>query len=65
MGKLNVDLKVGETLRVGESIIQLENKSGKVARLTITADNSINIEHLRMSASDLNQEKQTHGKHTL
>ncbi len=66
MGKLTVDLRIGESLHVGDAIIQLERKNGQLARLVVTADNHIKIKHKRMSASDLKDTEQyTHGKHTL
>lgn len=65
MGTLKLDLRVGETLYIGESRVQLEKKSGQSARLTIDAHSNIKIEHKRMSASDLVTETQAHGKHTL
>lgn len=38
MNKLMVDVKVGETLYVGQSAIKLTQKSGQVARLEVTAN---------------------------
>ncbi len=66
MGKLTVDLRIGESLHVGDAIIQLERKNGQLARLVVTADNHIKINHKRKSATDLeNTEQSAHGKHTL
>lgn len=41
MSKLIVDLKVGETLTVGDAKVRLEKKSGQLARLRIIADESV------------------------
>lgn len=38
MSKLIIDLKVGETLTVGNASIRLDKKSGQLARLVIVAD---------------------------
>ncbi|UYF70489.1 hypothetical protein [Acinetobacter ursingii] len=65
MGTLKLDLRVGETLYIGESKVQLEKKSGQSARLSINAHPNIKIEHKRMSAVVDSEENQTHGKHAL
>lgn len=44
---LRVDLKVGESLRIGEAILTLEEKSGQLARLAIEADRSIPISRIQ------------------
>ena len=41
---LHVDLRVGETMTVGGAQIRLEEKSGKRARLRITAPPSLRVE---------------------
>lgn len=38
MSKLTVTLKVGETLRIGDTRVKLEKKSGQLAHLVIEAD---------------------------
>lgn len=41
---LKLDIKVGESVRIGDiAVITLEDKSGKVARLAISADKSVPI----------------------
>lgn len=60
MGKLNVDLKFGDVLKIGNAEVRLEKKSGQLARLVIVADKSIEVKHMRMSASN-NTEQSTHG----
>ena len=52
MGKLNLDVEVGDTLHIGEAKVRLEEKSGRLARLSIVADSKIKINLLRKSASD-------------
>ena len=66
MGKLTVDLRIGESLHVGDAIIQLERKNGQLARLVVTADNHIKINHkLKSSTEFQNAEHLNHGKHSL
>lgn len=43
MSKMTVDLKVGETLTIGEATVRLEQKSGQLARLVIVADDATPI----------------------
>jgi Global regulator protein family. len=41
---LKLDIKPGESVRIGDvAVITLEEKSGKVARLSIQADKSVPI----------------------
>lgn len=41
---LHVDLRVGETMTIGGAQVRLEDKSGKRARLRITAPPSLRID---------------------
>ena len=61
MGKLNLDVEVGDTLHIGEAKVQIVKKSGRLARLSIEADKNIEIKHKRKSASDSDKENQAHG----
>ena len=54
MGKRIIDLKQGDTLQIGETVVQLKKKSGQLARLSIEADKNIDIHHIRI-------EVQSHG----
>ncbi|MGL4860509.1 MAG: hypothetical protein ACRC5A_12405 [Enterobacteriaceae bacterium] len=47
---LKVDLKVGETLIVGEAWITVNAKSGRMTRLTIKADRSVPVRKLETPA---------------
>jgi hypothetical protein len=40
---LNIDLRPGQSISIGSSVITLESKSGQVARLSIVADKSIPV----------------------
>ena len=43
MSKLMVELKVGQSLKVGDAVVTLEKKSGQVARLVVTAPADVEI----------------------
>lgn len=50
---LHVDLRVGEVLMIGAARVQLEQKSGQRARLSISAPPGMRVEPpARMSAVD-------------
>ena len=42
-GKMSIDLRVGETLRVGDALIRLERKDGRRVRLLVQAPRSTKI----------------------
>ena len=44
---LKLDLRVGESVKIGTATITLEDKSGKVARLAIQADKAVPIQRVR------------------
>lgn len=44
-----IDLDVGEIVRVGAATIELKYKSGRKARLSIEASDTVEIEHVRPS----------------
>ena len=43
-GKMSIDLRVGETLRVGEALIRLERKDGRRVRLLVQAPRTTKIQ---------------------
>lgn len=45
MSTKQVELKVGESMRVGSTIITLLEKSGQRARLKVSASEKVRIEH--------------------
>ena len=44
---LKIELRVGESVKVGDAVITLEEKSGKIARLSIQADKSVPIQRVQ------------------
>lgn len=54
MTSLKIDLKVGESVTLGGlAVITLMDKSGKLARLDIKADEAVKIRHIKTEASQL------------
>lgn len=45
MSSRSIDLKVGESMKVGSATITLVEKSGKLARLRIVAPDDVPIKH--------------------
>lgn len=48
---ITIDLKLGETLKIGDAVVRLESKSGQLARLVIEADKSIPVKKMGASPS--------------
>ncbi len=46
-----INLDVGEKVRIGEAMVTLEHKSGRRARLYISTDNDLKIEHIKSDAA--------------
>lgn len=46
-----INLDVGEQVRIGEALVTLEYKSGRRARLHISTDNDLKIEHIKPDAT--------------
>lgn len=54
---LRLDLKPGESVRVGDAVITLEEKSGKAARIAFKADRSVPISKVqKRTAADMMKE---------
>lgn len=50
---LKIDLGPGESVRVGEATVTLEEKSGQRARLAFEADRSVPIRRVQQPSTDL------------
>lgn len=46
---LKLDLRIGESVKIGDAVITLEDKSGKIARLAIVADKSVPIQRVQQT----------------
>lgn len=44
---LKLELRVGESVKIGDAVVTLEDKSGRVARLAIQADKSVPIQRVQ------------------
>ena len=44
---LKIELRVGESIRIGDATVTLEEKSGKIARFSVDADKSIPIQRVQ------------------
>lgn len=44
---LKLDLRVGESVKIGDAIVTLEDKSGRVARLSIEASRDVPIRKIQ------------------
>lgn len=44
---MHVDLKIGESIKIGQATLTLDDKSGKVVRLSIDADRAISIQRVK------------------
>ena len=40
---MHIDLRVGESLRLGDAVLTLKEKSGRMARLTVRAPGALQI----------------------
>lgn len=48
---LRIDLKPGESIAIGDAVVTLEDKSGKIARLSVQADKSIPVRRVQEQGS--------------
>ena len=40
---MHIDLRVGQSLRLGDAIVTLQGKSGRMARLTVRAPEAVQV----------------------
>lgn len=40
---MHIDLRVGESLRLGDAVLTLKEKSGRLARLTVRAPGAVQV----------------------
>ena len=68
---VHIELRAGETVRIGDALVTLTQKSGQRARLAVCADRSIQIVRpggrQTTSAQECasSTEEASHGKHAL
>ena len=44
---MHVDMKIGESIKIGQATLTLDDKSGKMVRLSIHADRAIPIQRVK------------------
>ena len=67
---MHIDLRVGQSLRVGDAVLTLHEKSGRLARLTVSAPGAVPIQtnHRAQECASSPQrgsKEQAHGQHPL
>lgn len=48
---LKMNLRVGESVRIGDAVVTLEEKNGRSARLSIQADKSVSIQRVEQTTA--------------
>ena len=43
LNTLHIDLRVGQSLRLGDAVVTLQEKSGRMARLTVRAPEAVQV----------------------
>ncbi len=50
MSILTLDVRVGESLKIGDATVKVVSKSGQLARLEIEADQSVPVQRITQGA---------------
>lgn len=64
MKTMYVDIRVGSILKIGDAVVTLQNKSGRVARLAVQVPDGTRITHPGAQECASLQEE-PHGQHPL
>lgn len=48
---LNIELRPGEAIAIGDAVVRLESKTGQIARLSVQADKSIPVRRVNEQSS--------------
>lgn len=67
---MHIDLRVGESLRLGDAVLTLKEKSGRMARLTVRAPGALQIRQQPgaqecASLPQRGSKEQAHGQHPV
>ena len=49
---MHIDLRVGQSLRLGDAIVTLQGKSGRIARLTVRAPEAVQVRQQQPGAQE-------------
>ena len=67
---MHIDLRVGESLRLGDAVLTLKEKSGRLARLTVRAPGAVQVRQQPSaqecaSSPHRGSKEQAHGQHSV
>lgn len=67
---MHIDLRVGQSLRLGDAVVTLKEKSGRMARLTVRAPEAVQVRqqpgaHECASSPHWGSKEQAHGQHPV
>ena len=49
---MHIDLRVGQSLRLGDAVLTLQEKSGRMARFTVRAPEAVQVRQQQPSAQE-------------
>ena len=49
---MHIDLRVGQSLRLGDAVVTLQEKSGRIARLTVRAPEAVQVRQQQPGAQE-------------
>ena len=49
---MHIDLRVGQSLRLGDAVVTLQGKSGRMARLTVHAPDAVQVRQQQPGAQE-------------
>ena len=68
---MHIDLRVGQSLRLGDAVVTLKEKSGRMARLTVRAPGEVQVRQQQPGAQECaslphrGSKEQAHGQHPV
>lgn len=67
---MHIDLRVGQSLRLGDAVVTLKEKSGRMARLTVRAPEAVQVRQQPgaqecASSPHWGSKEQAHGQHSV
>ena len=61
---MHIDLRVGQSLRLGDAVLTLQEKSGRMARLTVRAPEAVQVRQQQPGAHECASSPGTGKEHT-
>ena len=67
---MHIDLRVGQSLRLGDAVVTLQGKSGRMARLTVRAPEAVQVRQQPgaqecASSPHWGSKEQAYGQHSV